>query len=500
MSHARRQRAWNRGMVLIVVLWVLVIVSFICVSFARDMALEMDSSRYFIDVTQARLAAASAVAHARIALASYQPDPSTPSAPTLLDDADDFRRVPLIEEAPGGGPRQTPTRQSRAYYYLLSARYDSDQELTFGLIDEGAKVNVNTASYESLAELPEMTDELAQAIVDFRDPDSTPMPYGAEDEYYGTLETPYRAKNASFETLEELLLVKGVTPAVLYGEDSNGNGILDPCENDGDASPPDDDQDGELDRGLAAYVTVHSLEPNVNNQGEPRLNLLTASREEAGELLLQGMGQPLVEQVFAALDRMGAEEQGAPTSPGGEGGQTGQGSQGGGPQAGSGQSSAKTMSDLLVQAPALLERENREALAYLLDVATVSEEEVFPGLLNVSTASTPVLAALPGVTEDVAEAIDAYRRQGGADFSSVAWLLDVEELEAQRFLELLPMVTARSFQYRAHAVGVAGRANVFVRVEAVLDRSRPGAPVIYWRDVTRWGAPFDLAEEAEETG
>lgn len=480
----------SRGVALIVVLWVMVILSFLCVSFAREMVLEAESSRYFIDQAQARLAAASAVARARIALAAYQGDPSDPSAASLLDNAGEFRWVPLVDEpgstsgtglSPAGGQVGSGAR-SQAYYSLVGKRYDSDEQLTFGLIDEAAKLNVNTAPWESLASLPEMTDELAQAIVDFRDPDSDPLPYGAEDEYYETLEQPYRAKNAPFEALEELLLVKDLTAAILYGEDTNQNDVLDPWENDGDTSSPDDDQDGELDRGLAAYVTVYSFEPNVNFEGEPRLNLNTASRDEVQELLSEGMSSDLVDQVSSVLSST-----------------DGSGGEGAGGDAG-GQQSAQfeTMADLLVRVPALLERENREALAYLLDVATVSEADVLPGLVNVNTAPPEVLAALPGFDEDVAESIDAYRKQGGANFSSVVWLLDVEAVGPQRFLQHLPLITARSFQYRVHAVGVAGRRHAFRRLEVVLDRSRPDVPPIFWRDVTDWGAPFDFVAEAGE--
>jgi len=155
------------------------------------------------------------------------------------------------------------------------------------------------------------------------------------------------------------------------------------------------------------------------------------------------------------------------------------------------------MAGLIQQVPALLERENREALAYLLDVATLSEEEALPGLVNINTAPPEVLAALPGLDEDVAEAVDAYRKQGGADFGSVVWLLE-SGVGPERFQEVLPFITARGFRYRVRAVGVAGSRNVFRRLEVVLDRSQPGVPPVFWRDVSDWGAPFDFVAQAEE--
>jgi general secretion pathway protein K len=40
-----------------------------------------------------------------------------------------------------------------------------------------------------------------------------------------SLPSPYKAKNASFDTLEELLLVKGMTPEILYGGGGNKGAI-----------------------------------------------------------------------------------------------------------------------------------------------------------------------------------------------------------------------------------------------------------------------------------
>ena len=63
---------------------------------------------------------------------------------------------------------------------------------------------------------------LAPAIIDWTDSDDgvTYLPFikhensGAESAYYGKLQTPYKCKNASLDTTEELLLVKGITPQV----------------------------------------------------------------------------------------------------------------------------------------------------------------------------------------------------------------------------------------------------------------------------------------------
>src|ERR1043166_6895475 len=50
---------------------------------------------------------------------------------------------------------------------------------------------------------------------------------------------------------------------ILYGEDANLNGLLDPNENDGPQTLPDDNRDGRLDHGIFEYLTVYSRQPNA---------------------------------------------------------------------------------------------------------------------------------------------------------------------------------------------------------------------------------------------
>lgn len=97
-------------------------------------------------------------------------------------------------------------------------------ESWYGLTDEESKININTASrpilqrfFRIILDFDEtQAQELAAAIVDWRDSDSgLCIPVGsAEDSYYQDLEYPYEAKDARFEVLEELLLVKGMDQSI----------------------------------------------------------------------------------------------------------------------------------------------------------------------------------------------------------------------------------------------------------------------------------------------
>src|SRR5262249_43746055 len=138
-------------------------------------------------------------------------------------------------------------------------------EVRFGLTDEASKLNINEATEEMFEKLPKMTPYLVQGLLDFLDSDDTPRPEGAEQEYYDALPSPYAMANGPLRTLEQLLLVRGFTPALFYGEDSNWNFLLDANEDDGEGLFPPDNKDGKLDLGLRQYLTVSSTDLDVDN-------------------------------------------------------------------------------------------------------------------------------------------------------------------------------------------------------------------------------------------
>lgn len=92
------------------------------------------------------------------------------------------------------------------------------------ILDEERKININKADLPLLERFFKVclgssdmeAQELAAAIVDWRDTDSMlSIPLGsAEDAYYIGLNHPYKCKDADFDSLDELLLVKGITPEI----------------------------------------------------------------------------------------------------------------------------------------------------------------------------------------------------------------------------------------------------------------------------------------------
>jgi general secretion pathway protein K len=93
---------------------------------------------------------------------------------------------------------------------------------TVEIVAEASKLSVTESRPEDLFRLlvqlgaeAERAQQITAAIVDWR----TPVPGGFSmfDQYYLSLTPSFRARHASVEEIEELLLVKGMTPDLFYG-------------------------------------------------------------------------------------------------------------------------------------------------------------------------------------------------------------------------------------------------------------------------------------------
>lgn len=89
------------------------------------------------------------------------------------------------------------------------------------IIPEAAKLDVNTATIPDLTRLmvalgepPGRAETIATAIEDWRRPSDGGGPF---DGFYMSQVPSFRSPHASFQEIEELLLVQGVTPDLFYG-------------------------------------------------------------------------------------------------------------------------------------------------------------------------------------------------------------------------------------------------------------------------------------------
>jgi general secretion pathway protein K len=94
-----------------------------------------------------------------------------------------------------------------------STRYTANQRMFIRLLQ--ALPNTEEVNRPLIASTEEATGIL-EAIVDWMDQDNDPAgSKGAENDYYLSLADSYRAANQLFRSVEELQMVRGVTPAVM---------------------------------------------------------------------------------------------------------------------------------------------------------------------------------------------------------------------------------------------------------------------------------------------
>ena len=440
---AAGSRRHERASVLIIVLWVSFGLVSLAIYFANSSSLELRAADNRVATLEAEQAIAGAARYISNALANVT-EPGVPPDPATLK----------VEAVQVGTAR----------YWLIGQPLDEEDDLdvTFGLVDEASKLNLNTATAAMLNKLPRMTAELGAAIVDWRDEDSDPSENGAEDEIYARLNPPYRCKNAKFESIEELRLVYGFTYDILYDEDANMNAVLDRNEDDEDATSPNDNHDGVLNRGVLAYVTVHSKQSNLRTNGEPKVDISTVDPAALARLMTEaGLGNDRVQQVIQRFSANGPPPGGTNQPPP------------------SGNNTNGSVLQFYIRSGM-----SAEEFHLIENDLTTSTNAVIEGLVNVNTATSTVLACLPGLDAEKADALVATR--SGTDTQhSIAWLKDA--LEAQVAEQLGPFITGRSYVYTADIAALGHHGRGYSRVKFVFDTTEGGAKVRQRLDLTHLG-------------
>jgi general secretion pathway protein K len=171
----------QRGVALLIVLWVLALVAVLLGGFVLLARTEQLEARHLADGAQARYAAEAGVSRAVYEL--MRPNPDT-------------RWV----------------ADGRPYKITFE-----EIEVEVRVSDEGGKVDINAADEQTLAALfglagveREQAARLTDAVLDWRDPDDLVRPNGAEKAEYEAAGLTYHPSNTGFATLGELQQVLGM--------------------------------------------------------------------------------------------------------------------------------------------------------------------------------------------------------------------------------------------------------------------------------------------------
>ena len=366
-----------------------------------------------------------------------------------------------------------------------AAEANAPGPVRYGLADEAGKVNLNHCAGLDLSQIPRIIPAMATALRQFTgqanapvlNPGDLPPPAEAPP---ATADPAALAvgealagftvtRHGSLATLDELLLLPGVTRALLHGAPPVAAAAPAPGLSDSNAAPAVAPALGVAPRpdpGWDQFFTVWTRDPNRTAAGQKRCNLndsndpLPAADWPAGfsnyvaavRAAKGRLNQPtdVLEATFQTTDERGVK--------------------------------ATVASEI-----------TKDQLPLVLDLLTTEAADGRDGLLNVNTASSAVLTTLPGVDPALADAIVSAR--AGLDperRATIAWLYQDGIVDADKFKALAPRLTARAAQFHCGVIGYGQPSGRFRVLEAVIDTGGAAPRIVYLRDLTRLGLPFSL--------
>ena len=222
----RHRPSSRRAVVLVMVLWIVVVLSVVFYSLMEELTLDTKLTGLRKRDMQAYCAARAGVARAVADL----------SNDVIVDISRDSQQYDSLGDVWAQDDQLVDVDYAKAGGQLAD-----HVSYTVLVEDEESKINLNMASYELIEALlrvlgqkDDKAKDIAEAIWDWRDPDTRPKSGQGEYEnaYYAEKQMKdeharirngnyvYISKNDAFTTLEELLDVYGVTPELYYGHDA----------------------------------------------------------------------------------------------------------------------------------------------------------------------------------------------------------------------------------------------------------------------------------------
>ena len=511
-------RLKQEGMILIIVLVVILMLSLGAYTFTDLMITYDEAADLSGERIQARWTADSGIDMIRMHL--ILPDQQRYDAGGEYNNSMMFQAINVV---PDTNPRNIANFTAVAPFVDQTGLMSG---IRYGLEDESARINLNALlladTYVTnggrtlLMALPGMSEDVADSILDWIDEDDDTREYGAEYDYYQSLVPPYSPKNGPLDTVEELLLIRGVFPQLLFGQDANRNGMVDPSEtgliNNGAntanqaMTPPATAMTGDpamagIERGWASFLTLYSQEANLNAAGEPRIDVNSEDLETLHQDLQSKFSLDVAN--FIILYRQSESnssetENGVPaatiemdfTLP-----------------------PSRSITQLLELVEIRLEVEGLEGPvlinpafplnslgAYvdnLMDNAAANSNPTIPGRININQAPRSLLMGIPGITEEIVDRIIQERIPDPAeDVSKMqpteAWLLKNLIVDLDEFRQMLPFICVGGDVFRTQVIGYFEDGAASSRVEVVIDRTTATPRIRLWRDLSHLGRGYSL--------
>jgi DNA uptake protein ComE-like DNA-binding protein len=393
--------------------------------------------------------------------------------------------------------------------------------------------STQVTAQQALLGLPGMTTQIADCILDWLDPDDVARTNGAERDFYAS--RGYAPKNGPFESVEELLLVNGVTPQLLFGSDLDRNGAIDANEaqlgmsmpissstssssgtsgsssssSGGISGLPGSSGSGasmnlnaaSMNQGWSAYLTVYSHESNLRPNGQPKINVNAVDLTQLYEALAGVLGPDVA--TFIIAYRQGKVVTGSQTTVSITGNTpdftkpgntllaspldlvgckvqvTFQGSQ-----------QASIVNSPFDPTPQVM----AGYISVLLDNLTIVPSTTVPGRININYATLPVLMTIPGMDSTTASMIMSAQQTAGGMLGNSrnypTWIYTEGLVTLDTMKKLMPFVTCGGRVYRAQVVGFFDEGGPTCRAEVVIDATTTAPRLLLWRELSHLGVGY----------
>ena len=508
----RNHRQRQSGVILLIVLVTVVVMTLAALTFMSLMQVEEQAVRVLARRVQSKYLADSGVDYTRLFLSAARQDIHEKGG--LWDNPDQFQAIPAAIDL--------NNLEMTGRFSVVSPSMNDDgipEGYRFGLVDESSKINLNSLPYfdnwtpgsarQILMSLPDMTEEIADSILDWVDEDDEEREFGTESGYYRGLAPAYVPKNGPLDSLDELLLVKGVTPELLFSLDTNRNGVLDTGEIAGTgASSLDADQY----LGWANYITLFSKESNLNDEGLERVNINAEDLDQLYDDLKSAFNDEWTNFILQYRIHGPAA---APTEQDQEDGLVKSANLfppdlGIAPEQDFRFASVVDLVDqwvsfedsegekVYLQSPIALETIGLTLLTGMKQM-TVYEGESIPGRINIMQAPRRVLEGIPGFDSELIDTILQVREfeLDDPEFLDLnrnyeTWLLTEFLVDVETMRSLMPYICVGGDVYSAEVVGYFGDGIGTSRAEAVIDITTEVPRILFWRDKTRLEGSFSV--------
>ena len=465
--HAPQLCVRHKGVVTIMVIWAIAIASIVVAATQILAFREATLGRECISRVQARWAARAGVETMISIMEWHNANPDPDDALALTRDL----------ESNAFGEVETGTWDIRHFI---------DGQEWAGPMDENSKLNINVATRMQLLELPNITQDVVDSIYDWRDADNEPQQLGAEADFYRNRGLGYEPRNGNFRSIAELELVAGAWPQYLRGEDWNLNGRLDPNEDDGKRTMPDDNANGKLEAGWSQYLTASTRPVTKSASGQPRLDLRKANSEElmtrtgmdatqaAAILTYAKVGNARMAQILSVpLSQLTGSRTAGAAGAGAAGANR------------TGRSSAGQSRGATAPAATTVKNLDNKQLTLVLNECSLDDtrtSQANAGKVNLNTASRALLRDILQLDTRYADSILSRRISKQSGLLSLADIVDLPGATQEQLLILGQVADVTSSVYMISSRGRATTSGAEAEIVVMVDRSESPVRILEYRE------------------